>query len=332
MTEGEIEHLARLIRSRVEATDLSLRNMTVLTEAATGAYASTSVAASLAGARVYALAASSIFGSVEDATRDVENVASIFGLAGSIVITSDRSEIPWQLADIVTNSGFLRPITRRDMSRMPREALIALMYEAWEARTLDLDFEAASELGIEVIGVDERHPYCGAFDWLGDLVWLALQRRSWHQRHFLVGLLADNDFEYPIARKLREVGMEIRTMTCSTITDCDVLVLASKPEVVPGGRSASELTSLVLETRARACVNLWGDIDYSVLQSSGIELEPETQPGPGRQGIGMHESGFEPVVRLQVAGLAAVTYRDVDSDAPSFGLAQRHVELNPELR
>lgn len=53
---------------------------------------------------------------------------------------------------------------------------IALMYEAREA---DIDMEAANHHSIEVVGVNESHHLCGAFEFVGAIAVSALARIAW---------------------------------------------------------------------------------------------------------------------------------------------------------
>ena len=60
------QRLVRLMQQAIERCQLQLDNLTVLTEAATGAYAVTPVIAAIAGAKkVFAIARSSRYGTLE---------------------------------------------------------------------------------------------------------------------------------------------------------------------------------------------------------------------------------------------------------------------------
>ena len=147
------------MRRRTAVLDLDLSGMTVITEAATGAYAVTAVIAAMAGARVHAVARDTErHGSFEDAVAATISLATKAGVVGRIEIA--REPAPHRLAtcDILTNSGHLRPISRAMIELMPRSAVIALMFEAWEFRDADLDLAACRAHGIRIAAVNERHP------------------------------------------------------------------------------------------------------------------------------------------------------------------------------
>lgn len=61
-------------------------------------------------------------------------------------------------ADIVTNSGLVRPITKDMLSQLKPTAVLPLMWETWEFRESDMDLTSAIENDILVLGTDESHP------------------------------------------------------------------------------------------------------------------------------------------------------------------------------
>jgi len=119
---------------------LNLAGKTVFTEYASGNYYYTAVAAKLAGAnRVYAYYP---FGERDEMLKE------------GIIKTSDRGFI--SEADIVTNSGNVRPITCQDICSMKSEAVIALMMMKSQVRKGDVDFYCAKKSKIRVVGTDEE--------------------------------------------------------------------------------------------------------------------------------------------------------------------------------
>ena len=140
----------------------------MLTEAASGAYAVTPILAAMSGApRVFALARDSRYGSVAEVGDGLMKLARCAQIEERIhIITPKNREIVAE-ADIITNSGQLRPIDREMIGWMKRSAVIALMYEAWELRTEDIDVAACAERGIAVAGTNERHPAVDVFSFLG---------------------------------------------------------------------------------------------------------------------------------------------------------------------
>ena len=318
--------IAASVRSSIHRLDLDLSNHTVVTEAATGSYAVTAAAAAAAGAEVHALAMDSPYGSRHQAIEDVEAVVESLGtIPGSIHFAAEKSALPIELATIITNSGFIRPIDAPTISRLSKSAVIALMYEAWEARQTDIDYGAAERHGIEIIGVNEHHPACDAFRFVGDLALYGIRVKKWPVRDAHITVFSDNAFGAAIEQALTANGatVVIRTTVEPERHQTDLVVVAMTP---PGstrrGANPDALSESIAATTAYGCVQLWGDVSREALSREGIDVMPAHAPSPGHQGIPMTAAGDPAVVRLQLGGLAAAVYRDVTSSSPFHGLAQ----------
>jgi hypothetical protein len=162
--------LLEIMRAAVAKSGLDLSGMTILTEAATGAYCVTPIIAALANAsRVHAVTRPSRYGTVAEVERCTYELASLAGVKDRIEIITRIEDDVLARADIVTNSGHLRPIDRSIISKLPRHCVIALMFEAWEFRASDIDLPACRERAIPIVGVNERHPSVDVFSYLGPL-------------------------------------------------------------------------------------------------------------------------------------------------------------------
>ena len=161
----------RLVRQCIRDFALRLDGLTVLTEAATGYYAYTSVLCALAGAKkVYALARHSRYGTIDEVKDAVCAFGDLAALARCAieVVTEKTPEIIAE-ADIITNSGNVRPIDRDMIGHMKGTAVIPLMYESWEFREEDVDLPACRDKGILVMGTDESVKEIAMFQYSGPL-------------------------------------------------------------------------------------------------------------------------------------------------------------------
>jgi len=148
----------RLIRKY----DLSLSGLTVLTEAASGAYLFNPLIAVVAGADlVITYGRDSRFGKVADYYPLMKDTYA------KMDIPEDRYNLVDELspdviyaADIVTNSGHLRPMNAKFISQMKPTAVISLMWEPWEIREGEVDTVAAKQHEILVMGTNEHEPPC----------------------------------------------------------------------------------------------------------------------------------------------------------------------------
>lgn len=61
-------------------------------------------------------------------------------------------------ADVITDTGFVRPIDAQTVAQLERPAVITLMCEPWELGPTDVDLPARQDAGVPVIGTDETDP------------------------------------------------------------------------------------------------------------------------------------------------------------------------------
>lgn len=314
--------LVRLMNTAVGSCALDLAELTVLTEAASGAYLVTPVLAALAGARVLALACANPYATAEEIRDRTMELAGLAGVSGSIQLIYDKSPGFVSAADIVTNSGQVRPIDAAMISHMKPSAVIPLMYESWEFRASDVDLQACRARGIAVAGTNERHPDVGMFSYLGTMAVKQLHDAGIAVYGSRVVLLCDNPFGPFIVSSLRNAGAEViesSRLTADLLTaPCDAVLLAlhPEPEVVVGAAEIKLLADLAPGT---ALVQYWGDVDRAALAAASVPVWPPKPPGAGHMGVLPSAVGPEPIVRLQAGSLKVgeLLARGLDKASPS---------------
>lgn len=158
----------RIIRRSIDELALDLRGLTVYTEAATGPYLYTPVLAAVAGAeRVFAVARDSRFGTKEEVERRTREAAEAWKAGDRIAVRFEKRREDVTVADIVTNSGFVRPIDAQMISWMKPTAVVPLMWETWEFRESQLDLAACRARGVLVLGTDEGKPPLRMYEYGG---------------------------------------------------------------------------------------------------------------------------------------------------------------------
>jgi hypothetical protein len=318
--------LQTLMSQAIRRVGLNLDGLTVLTEAASSAYASTAILSAMAGAkRVYAITKASRYGSVGEITTSTMALASNAGVADRISVIERISSEVLAASDIVTNSGHLRPITAILVDQLPSRCVIGLMYETWEFRHQDIDIEACRRRHIPVAGVNERHPGVDVFSFLGPLAVKQMHDCGLAGYGNRIALLCDNDFSAFITRGLEGVGARVEVFSGATQIfqdEWDAIVVALRPgaELRINDEEASHLSTV--SPRGTPCIQFWGDIDRAALERRGMSLWPSLEPRPGHMGILLSEIGPEPIVRLQAGGLRAAEWI-YSGNAPSpDGIAQ----------
>jgi hypothetical protein len=298
--------LVRLIEEAIDRCRLDLSGRTVLTEAASGAYAVTAVLAARAGADVYALARETPHATVPELTDATTGLARLAGVAARIELVPAKSAAVAGAADIVTNSGQVRPIDAELVARMKPSAVVPLMYESWEYREQDVDLAACHSRGIAVAGTNETHPAVDVFSFLGPMAVKQLHDAGVAVPGARIGLLCDNPFEPYITGHLRRCRAQVVTaprLTRSVLpARCDAVILALRPRGEPV-LAAAGANLLASEAPGAVLVQYWGDADRAALAAAGVPVWPPHPPLAGHMGVLPSALGPEPVVRLQAGGL-----------------------------
>jgi hypothetical protein len=314
--------LLRLMRTAIKDCTLDLSGFTVLTEAANGPYVVTPVIAAMAGADVYTLAAATSYASAEELRAVTSELADLAGVASKIIFSQDKYDSHVAAAaDIITNSGQVRPIDARMASLMKPGAVVPLMYESWEYRQSDLDLDACRARGILVAGTNERHPAVNVFSYLGQMAIKQLHDAGIAVRGCRVAVLCGNDFEPYIVQELRGNGAEVVITTELSADSIDPFLDAVLVALLPGsgvGFTAEHAALLGKMAPDAVVVQYWGDVDREALAAQRVPVWPVPEPKSGHMGILPSAVGPEAIVRLQAGGLKVgeVLARGVENASP----------------
>jgi hypothetical protein len=298
--------LLRLMQAAKARCHLDLSGTTVLTEAASGAYASTSVLAALAGAEVWAFAKATRWGTAAAVASEVNDLAHLARVSERVRCVEELTPRIVEQADVITNSGHLRPIDRRIVSWMRRGAVIPLMYEAWEFRAADVDLEACREKGILYAGTNERIPSVGVFQYLGMTAVKLLHEGRIPVSGSQILLLCDNPFRSYLEDTLLACGAVVTVAASAKAAvftrDLDCVFVAVRPGPRPAF-GASDCARLAAEAPGATVAQYWGDVDRRSAQQYGLAVWPAVEAPPGHMGVLLSAIGPDPIVRLQAGGL-----------------------------
>jgi hypothetical protein len=298
--------LIRLMSEAIKRCQLDLVGRTVLTEAASGAYVVTPVLAAMAGADVYALAGTTSYAIAGELQAATTGLAELAGVSGRVHLVGQKNPQVAGVADIVTNSGQVRPIAAAMVAEMKPSAVIPLMYESWEYRPSDVDLDACRARGIPVAGTNECHPAVDVLAFVGPMAVRHLQDAGVAVYRNRIVLLCDNSFARFIAGSLRRGGAEVitarRLVAAALRPPCDAVLLALRPGHGPGF-TAADAKTLGSQAPGAVLVQFWGDADREALAAAEVPLWPPTAPDAGHMGVLPSAIGPEPVIRLQSGGL-----------------------------
>jgi hypothetical protein len=323
----DAKRLLRLAEESISRMQIDLDDTVVVTEAATGAYAITPVIAAMAGARqVYGFTRSTPYGSISEVSRQTHELAARAGVQDRIEVRTDRPISVIEQADVITNSGHVRPIDREIIRRTRPGSALPLMFESWEVQAgrFDLDLDAAIARGIRVAGTNERHPLVDVFSYLGTMAVKLLFDAGTAVRNTRIVVVCDNPFETYLGRGLSAAGAVVRTATCLSDVEADFdpdFLLVSLRPTGSSVISAADVLRIAETWPTAVLVQFWGDVDRAALDEGGVSYWPRTAPPAGHMAILPSQPGPEPVVRLQAGGLkvASVLLKD-PADRTDFDL------------
>lgn len=316
------------LHEAVDRLELNLSGLKILTEAATGAYAVTPVIAALAGAQVRAFTRSTRYGTVDQVREEVMHLAVKAGVkAGQIEIIEDLRPEWISEADVVTNSGHLRPLNREVLQYLKKGAVLPLMFEEWEFRPDDLDLAFCHQRGIQVGATNERHPDVDVFNYLGDMaIRMIFDAGLCLYRNCFV-LISNNDFGPYIANRLAQMAPVAvcdlskrreeyvhRDITWigefphfdipDAFRDAAAVLFTAFPftDTWIGDNKTIELKRLTTQLRNPFILRYAGEIDASLCDLAGVPYYPAVVK-PGHMGILPSGIGADAIIRLQAGGL-----------------------------
>lgn len=323
--------LINKLAAQVKNLQLNLKGKTVLTEAATGAYIVTPVLAALAGAKVYAYSKTTRYGKLEEVFSSTRELAESFKEFPLDIHYTEKlePEIIAQ-ADIITNSGHLRPLNEAMLTHAKNQLVIPLMYEAWEWREADMDIQYIRKRGFKIGATNERHPDVDVFNYLGDMALKQIFDAGItpYKNRFI--LLCNNDFGPFIAKILSRVCERLAVIDKdehknqydqgqidwiggfpdlripASYKNAEAIIFTAYPfdQNWIGENTAISLQQLQTQLSDPFILRYAGDLDEEVLQKKGLRFFPQ-HVNSGHMGILPSAIGYDPIIRLQSGGLKA---------------------------
>lgn len=312
--DAQLKILISRIEDSIRKIEPDLRGQSVLTEAASGPYIATPVLAALAGAQhVIACARESAWGSINEISGMMNKLANHFEVADRIEVSARSAVEMSHGIDVVTNLGFVRPITRALIQKLPPHAAIALMWEPWEFRAEDVDLAACHEYEIPIIATNERHPNLLTFKAVGMLALKLLLERQCEVAGLEVVVVGSDPFGHACFEVLNSVGAQVTLLNpqdgwpnesfTATFARADAVVVVehrSRCEIL--GPSVCSFVQLI-SRRGGHVIHICGVIDAEYLATCGIEKHPAKVVPPGFMTLTTAHVGVKPVVDLHAAGL-----------------------------
>lgn len=260
--------------------DVNLEGKKVLTEAASGNYVCTSLLSALAGADVFAIVKDSKFGSILHVRNEVILTAKKLMIENHISIVESLDQIDLGDLDVITNTGFVRPINKTLIDCLKPSCVISLMWEPWEYRPLELDLNYAVSKGIKVYGTNESDPRLHTMTYIGLIVlkFLLLEKRTPNNSNII--LIGSQKFISIIHSVLKNKNFEVsnyetRNFSQIDISKYDIIVVS---EIVSDkliiGNSPDALIATTTIRKDQLVIHISGNVDFKDLPCKHYPEKP----------------------------------------------------------
>ncbi len=329
---NSIQLIIDSIREAIKKTNLDLTGLTVLTEAATGHWKFTPFIAAMANAAsVICITKNSRYGDVEDIMKNFSSLIEYFGYSEKIQIFEKVNEEIIGKADIITNSGHVRPIDKKFIDSMKNTAVISLMWEPWEFRDADLDLSYCFKKEICVLGVNEDNDILNIMKYVEDLILEIFKINNLDLKDKKIIFVAENKSAHymipalksltnslfcvssSITSELKSWGANVigKSLHDDSVRNClensDLVLINSHPikEQIIGdtGISVDELKKLAPKAKV---VVFFGNVAYEQLNKEGIECFPTTAPSSEHMEWNLDILNSKPTLELCTLGLKSV--------------------------
>jgi len=304
----------RLINEAINVLQLDLSGQVVLTEVGSNNYLYTPIIPAIAGAeKVFAWTRDTKYGKGDVIRNDCLRLAEQFGLQKEkIDIVVNNKEVGQiKSANIITNSGFLRPIDTEMLQYVdPKKCVIPLMYEAWEHREQDLDIHECHKRGIKVAGTWENHPDIRVFDAVGSLALKLVMEAGYEVYQNNVIVWGEDDFCQVAGSSFKQAGASDVIMTNNPIqlyrvlSDADFVFFSDYKEerILLGEDGILDVDKIKETNPSVGLIHLYGNLDYEYAVNNSLNIYPRKNGASSVMTESLAYLGERPVINLQAAG------------------------------
>ena len=313
LPKHEIQRAEKLIRQVIAKLSIDLSGINVLTEVGSNYFVFTPVIAAMANAnKIYAWTRDSSFGKAAGIIDECRAVFKAMGLDTSIEFAAnERPAAHAADAHIITNLGFVRPLSVELLKDARKGAVIAAMCEAWEVREEDIAIDVCKAKSIKVAGTWENHPALKIFDGCGPLAIKMCHEAGyevyqnniiiWSDDHF--GDVIEEAFvRYCAAKVVRTTDVDV---VMENIEGCDFIFFCKQNEKreILGPSGLIDIKKIIEKNPAAGIVHLYGRVDAEYLQSLGVNVFPARSGRATVMTRTLAHLGMKPLIDLHAAGL-----------------------------
>ena len=303
------------IRTIIKKLNVDLNGYTVLTEIGNNYYFYMPFIAAMAGAKkVYAWTAENKYFNCDEIIAVAKDCARQLGMDNVIEFSVNERPVNHIAdADIITNSGFVRPLNENLLKHAKKNVVIPLMFEAWELRDTDIEIDFCKKNKIKVAGTNENHPDIKVFESVGPLaVKLAMEAgMEVYQNNILVW--SDDEFgkvsaEYFKKMNANKVWLTVnKKEALSFIENADFIYFCSNHEkrtIISNieGNAIFTIDEILKLNPHITIVHLYGKFNFNELQLNGLNTYPKQDGNVEYMSKTLTHIGMKPTLNLLAAG------------------------------
>jgi len=304
------QRILNKIEACVDKLELNLSGKIILTEVGSGLYKFTPLIALLGGAdKVFAWTNDSRYGTAEANISACNYILSDSQKKKIDFYKGDFCPEHLEKADIVTNSGFIRPIDKRKLDLMKEKAVVPLMYEEWELRDSDIDIDYCSKKNIRVAGTWEDHPDIKVFSHVGPLAAKMAFEAGYEVFENEILVWSDDHFGDKIASYFQKLGARKVTLTTKEdvlkahVKKIDFIFISDYSEKREYGKAGFfDFKKLSKVNPDLGIVHLFGKLNHKEISNYLPVVYPAFNGNSSVMTFTLAHVGINPFINLQVAG------------------------------
>lgn len=299
------------IRNKIRELELDLTGYTILTEVGSSEYVFTPIIAALANAdKIFAYTRNSRHGLAKENILKCSKILNSIGLHDKVEFyTGKVNKQHLEKADIITNSGFLRPLNENKLKYVKSTVVIPLMYEKWELRDSDIDINYCKKNNIKVAGTWENHPSLLVFNHVGPLAIKMALNAGYEVYENKIIVWSDDHFGKVVKEAFLNIGAKEVILTTDEIIleqnfkNVDFIFICDYDEIREyGTEEFINFDNLSNKNKNFGIVHLYGKINYNKHKNSLTNIYPPSDGSPSLMTFTLSHVGINPIVNLQVSG------------------------------
>lgn len=316
MNKSIVFRADHLINDIISQLHLDLTGLTILTDVGSNYYSFLPIIALKANAKkIFVWCSDSQYGDAKLIISEFKNLLSDLGLDSNRFEFAINSKPGNHIseANIVTNSFHIRPIDKKFISQMNKNAVISLMYEKWELRSGDVDVDSCKLNNIQVAGTSENHKSLLIFNAAGNLAQKMIYEAGFEIWQNKIFVWSNDHFGEVITNSLKNAGSS--EVNCSTdinllkskLKNLDVLFLADYHEnrnyFGDDQNSVFSIKEIIDLNPNIAIVHLYGEVRHELLMKNNLKIYPPFDGKAQKMSFTLGHVGLKPIINLQAAGL-----------------------------